>query len=441
LNGSYKIVPDSVSGEQTGWWSDSLSDENGDFSSPPTLTFNFTEDHSSIGFTIYFDDKTGEIPTNLTASAYDSTDTLIDETTIDNDAVKCVIELQVENYRKVIFQFNKSNPYRRIRVAEVAFGIIQDFDESNIKSASMLYEVSPTAEYLPSNELRLVIDNTDQKYNMGSPSSVYDFLQTGQPILSELGVGERKDDIEYVNTGIYYFTRSQAEDNSMTAEIVSNDRLFQLGKTICKIGTTGTWTVSDAVTAVIADSGVDIPVVMPAEIGARVIGKAIPSDATHREALRLIAQAGQSTCFINRDDELQFVEVTVGTPVDSLDNDNLSKYAQPFVSDRVNTVALTAYDEYAEIETVYTAQNLGTYETPQVFSFDNPLGTQATADWMLAMKQMRRTYDLYERGNPARELTDTVTVTDKFGNVADTVITSEQYEFDGTLSAISRGVN
>ena len=56
LDGSCAIMPDSVSGIQTGLWS-VASGADGTFTTNPSLTFSFTEDHSSVGFTVIFDDK------------------------------------------------------------------------------------------------------------------------------------------------------------------------------------------------------------------------------------------------------------------------------------------------------------------------------------------------------------------------------------------------
>ena len=60
-----------------------------------------------------------------------------------------------------------------------------------------------------------------------------------------MGIG-----LEYINMGKFYFAKAEAQDGSMTARITP-DRLYQLDKSICGISTTGTWTVADAVAAVI----------------------------------------------------------------------------------------------------------------------------------------------------------------------------------------------
>lgn len=425
LNGTCAILPDSISGIQTGYWSD-LSGADGTFTANPTLTFSFTGDHSSIGFTVLFD---WIYPKTMTLVVYDALDAEIDRVTVTVTNQKCIVDLPVEDYRKIVLTFSETQePYQRVRLSEVIFGIVQDFDKSNTTTATILYEVSPSSENLPTSELAITIDNTDYKYNLANPSGIYAYLQQGQPLYAELGVGG-----EYVNMGRFYFAKSEAQDGTMTAQITAYDRIYQLDKSICRIGTTGTWTVSAAVAAVIADSGLTITTSIPTAIGNLTINKCIPPNATHREALRLIAQAAMCSCYFDRDDVLIFKEIKSGTSADILNNDNMSVKAKITVSDRINTIELTVRDEYAETETIYTAADVGEGETAQVWSVDNPLGNQATADWLLQVAQMRTKYTLAERGNPAREIADTATIYDAYGGHADAVIIKEAFSYNGGL--------
>ncbi len=443
-DGSCAILPDDVSTIQTGWWSD-ISGADGSFAVAQTLTFAFTADHSSVGFTILFDDKANQYPPSMTVTAYDSSDTLIDTATITVTSVKQVVELPVENYRKVVLSFsNTQEEYQTVRISEVIFGIVQYFDSDNIKEASILYEISPTAENLPSNEFIITVDNSDHIYNIISPNSLYSYLQNGHHIDAELGVGSTKNSIEDVNMGRTYYTKVEADDDSMTAKITFNDRFYKLDNTNYNGGSVGTWTVSAAVAAVIADSGLDITTVIPADIGARIINKCIPKKTKHREAFRLIAQAGMSTCYFNRNDELEFIEVAVGASVDTLDFDNMSvvpKVSAPEESS-YNAVRLTVDDEYEEFESTYTASNVADGETVNRWEVSNPLvyDGAAVAAWLLAMKQGRINYDITaERGNPARELCDTATIYDAYNVNRDAVIIRQEFAYDGTLKCDAKG--
>ena len=288
---------------------------------------------------------------------------------------------------------------------------------------------------MPSRELTLNIDNHDRRYNMSSPDSLYAYLQQSQPLDVAISI-----DGEYVNMGRFYYAKAEARDRSMSATITAYDRFYQLDKSICRIGTTGTWTVAQAVAAVIADSGLAIPTSIPSAIGTRTINKCIPSNASHREALRLIAQAGMSTCYFDRAGVLTFIALAVGTSVDTLTLDNMPDVPEPLVSDRINAVEIIALNEYSGLESIYSASDIETGETVQKWTVYNALATgNDVAAWLLAMAQHRLTYDIQERGNPARELADTITIKDVDGNDHDVAVIKEEYAFDGALSARSRG--
>lgn len=437
LDGTRVGLPDSLADLQTGFWS-AVSDASGNFTVSPTLTFNFTSDHSSVGFTVLFD----QLPKTFTISAYNSGGTLLDNISVDCKSNIQIVQFPVSNYRKLTVSFASTKaPYQRVKLTEVIFGIAQNFDRDCITAGWVLYEISPTADNLPSNELTIKIDNSDKKYNMSNPNGLFSYLQQSQPLDVLLGVGSSKDRIEYVKMGRFYYANSEADNDAMTAQITAYDPFYQLDKSPCKIGVTGTWTVAAAVAAVIADSGLGIFTSIPSLIGNRTIKKCVPSNATHREALRLIAQAGMSTCYFSRDNILTFVELTAGTIADTLDNNNMSKPATPKVVDRVNTIKLTVKDEYAGTESVYTASNIVSGETAQVWSVDNPLVNDGAgvAAWLLAMAQKRLRFEPNERGNPARELCDTVIIRDAYGENKNAVIIREELNYNGALSAQSRG--
>lgn len=514
LDGTCYILPASVTGQQTGWWSD-ISGADGTFATDPTLIFNFASAHSSIGFTVFFDDKANWYPKTMTITAYDASNAVIDTETVTVTSVKQVIEMPATNYRKVILSFFETqSPYQSVRVAEVVFGIVQEFDKSNMTQGEVLYEVNPTSEALPTGQLTLNIDNSEKDYNMLSPNSLYSYLQQSQPLDVELGVGESKAGIEYVNAGRFYFAKSEASDNSMTATITAYDRIYQLDKTTYRKGTNSTDTVTNLINAVLTDAGIGLTASIPSAIGARVVGSCIPL-VSHREAIRMICQAARCVAYINRNDVLVLADLAVGTVVDALDNTNMVSYPQISVSDRINTAYISHYftgntsldtdvvgrasitisgtqtvwvgfdnpvsttpsatvssgtlnsatyylygawititasgtvtitiNGYSaqSFESIYTATNKTSTETEQAVKIQNPLITSTAmasdlATWVLAFS--RYTYTVNERGNPARELLDTATISDAYGVNGDAVIVTEQYIFDGTLSANTKAV-
>ena len=440
LDGSVDILPDDVSGTQTGWWSDMLSGADGAFAVPPTLEFSFPEDVSSIGFTLAFDAAAGQWASRIRVTTYQADGSVLTAATVDNDAPTAVIDLMSDGYRRVAFEFlATSEPFRRARVCEAVFGIVQRFDGRTLSKAELEYALSPTAEALPAAELTVTVDNLARRYNMVNPSGVYRYLQEGQGLTAKAVM-----DGAAVELGTLYFTSSEADDDGLTATITAHDKLYWLDGSTYRGGESGTWPLREAVAAVLADAGAELEVDIPEAIGSRTVGKCVPKDASHREALRLLAQAGRSTCYIRRDGVLAFTEFPWGEPVDERDGDNLTSLAGISVGERINTVELTVRDEYAGTEElVFTAEApRGAGEGPHVKSVTNPCAAegQLVADWLLGLYQRRLNYALPGMANPAVELGDTITVHDAFGGRADAVVCGVELDYDGGLLGTTKAL-
>ena len=243
--------------------------------------------------------------------------------------------------------------------------------------------------------------------------------------------------------GRFYFDTSKSNDNSMTAQITGYDRLYFLDNIECNIGTTGTWTVLEAVEAVINVSKLPITYEIPENIGNRNINKWIPQNTSVREALRLIAQAAMSVCYINRLDVLVFKEPGLGEYTDSLDNDRMSQYPEVTDTGLINSVEITSRNEYEEgsEEIKYTASNIQPDEDEKILSINNPLvNSQEVAQWLLKMSAYRIEYDISERGNPEREVQDIINIHDVYGENKNAVVLTQQFEASIGLSGKVKAV-
>lgn len=442
-DGSQPIAPDDgdIDGSiQTGWWS-VASNENGQFVTDPWLEITLGSKHNGVGFTVIFDEKTNQYPAKMTVTSFDEIG-VIDIVTIDVTSARQEVFMPIwEGYNRVRLSFPKTaKPYQTVRVAEVIFGIIRTYDKNNIKQASIVNEVSPIANNLPSNELRLTIDNSNREYDLISPNSIYAYLEQNQHIDVEIGISDDRDNIEYIPMGRFFYSYSEAEDNSMTATITAHDLFYKLDDSVCRIGTTGTWDVSVAVAAVLADSGLSITAEIPAAAGTITINKCIPSRATHREALRLIAQAARCTCYFNREGKLKFIPIELGEAVDTIDFDKVTAPPKITISEYYDNIWIDAYNEYTGGTSNFVAGDSLLYP----LNIENPLvGDGSTGDgtaaWILGQVGHRINYEMYERGNPALEIGDTVTVYDDFGENKDAVIIEQEFNYNGTLNCKLKG--
>ena len=444
LNQEYKPIPKNHTAKQTGWIGSYISGADCTFASSPYLEFGFTEPHSSIGFTLHFEHITGQHPTRILTQTFDENGNVVSQLETENHTTHCIINLLSPDYTRVRFTFlATSRPYSRVRLAEVLFGIIETFEADDIVSASLEYSVDPVADSLPSRQTIFRINNSDQRFNLINPNGIYAYLQQPQAFNVALGIGESKETIEYVSMGEFFFATASAEDASLTAEITAYDWFYWLDKGKFVNTATGTWTLGEAVTAILSNAGIECEVVMTEEASATPLTKTT-DEMTNRDALRLAVQAACCTAYFNREGQLVILDLTQSDPVDELDSDNMTTPPRVTIESAVNTVQLTVHDAVNNTDAVYTASNIIRDEMAQIKAVSNNMVAasmgQAVADWLLRSCQGRITYATAERGNPSVLLTDTVKIYDYFKVNRNTVVTRQVFTYDGGLSAESEAI-
>lgn len=434
LDGTY-ILPqkDLVPYEQTGWWSEKISNENGVFEEHPILIFEWDSPQSSVGFTLFFDDVANQYPTSFQVTAYDENELIIKRAIVENNSVKCEVNVPIENYRRVEFEMlQTSEPNRRVRLTEVIFGVIQRFNTSNVVSASVDYEFSPISESLPTSEFTLTIDNADASWNMANPKGVYAYLQQTQPLDVYFQING-----ESVFMGRYFFAKASAEDDSMTAKITAYDKVYWLDSIKYRGGEDGTWTFEQAISTIISSSGLGLTYTMSDELAGREVMRSLPKECSCREAICHLAIAARCSVLLDRNANLVFFDPLIeARAVDSLDYDVMATMPKITVGEKINAVELTVKNEYTEKETVWSATDSSSDEIPQVSEHSNPVSADgtSTAEWLLEMLKRRISYAVSERGNPAREIGDSVIIYDAYGGARKAVVTKQSFNFDGGLS-------
>lgn len=426
-DGTWGVMPD---GMEAPWWSTALSDGDGAFDQPPTLTMTLSSLASSVGFSLTFDEPAGCWPSMVRITAYKDTKQL-DRRTFTVTGPLLTADMPVDGYNKVVVEFlSTPAPYRRIKLYAFLFGIIQRFDRGTVVTATLSTGCSAACESIPSAELTFTFDNRARRYNLINPKGIYKFLQDGQVI--ETGVSI---DGERVPTGEYYFTKSEAQDGAMSAKITANDRVYAWDREKYNAGSTGTWTLGTALRAVL---GASTAFSFGPGLEARSVGKAIPVGTSKREAVRLLCQAARCTCWVDRQGVVVCRNLAIAdTGVDTLTEDNMYTMDGVAVSERVDSVSLEVRDEFAGTDMTYTA---GT--GVNVKSVQNPcvVDGQAVADWLLGIFRQRLSYDVKNRGNPAVLAGDTITIYNAYQEPGRAVTISQQLSYNGGLTAQTKAL-
>lgn len=430
LDGSFSILPDDTSGEDLGVWSE-MSNAAGGFFAPPVLRLDLSAPASSAGFEITCDGLPGDWPDTVQIAALDGNG----QTTASGifpvtDAVQ-TIPLSADDYSAVEITFpGTADAYRRVRVLRFLFGIREHLTAADIVSARWIYGASADCSTFPAAELSFNFNNLGKRYNPVNPAGIYKYLQEGQTIRTALFIGG-----ERVEMGSFYFRRAEASDNALTATITANDATWWMDGETFTGETTGSWTVADALTAIL---GGDFPVEISADVAALSLRKYIAEDTPVREAVRQIAQAVRCACWINRSGTLVFRDLSAaGQSVDALTPDRMPSMDGITISDRVGQVIVKSKSPYGGTTSTYISGD----GTPIVALTDNPLiNATATADWLYSFYQRRTRYRVQNRGNPALEIGDIVTISNAYGEAGDAVITGAELTYDGGLSAVTQAV-
>ena len=182
LNGTYELMPEIKNLDNMCWWSNKMSNENGEFETPLVMEINFTETHSSMGITLIFS-QAGDYCNNLNLKYYDINNNLISNENFTPDNYKFVCNNIVENYAKIVITFySTNNPYRYLKLYKILYGAEIIFEGENLMSASILEEVDLLSSEVSINTLDFTVYSADDKFNIINPKGFYRLLQQRQKL-------------------------------------------------------------------------------------------------------------------------------------------------------------------------------------------------------------------------------------------------------------------
>ena len=157
LDGNYKLVEN----EPTAFWSAEMSGDDCSFENPPVITIDFDQQYSSVGLTLIFDSASGDYCNSVNIKWYQG-DTQKANTDFSPNAATFFCQQRVESYNKVVITLNSTNlPGRRAKLEQIVFGIFRYFGMSELRSASIVNEMSLIATELPISTMKWTLDSKD----------------------------------------------------------------------------------------------------------------------------------------------------------------------------------------------------------------------------------------------------------------------------------------
>ena len=289
LNGSH-VFPVSGNTYNVGWESESLSDENGNISE--YIEYVFANPHDSYGVQIRFPDY---CPADTFKISYYNGSTIIGTRTVTGNVDTMYRNYDVRlGWNKVRLTFEKINPQQRARIWYIVFGINDTYGEDMLISVSANRTTDLTGDYDDSGEFSFQFFN-DGRFDINSTSEFPINFQEGLKVIIYV---KKRGSNNYVPFGNYYSESTNVADNGKTITISGYDELYQLGDTTFRNGIVHIEgrSLYDWAAEVAEDAGIELKIDNAFK---NIISTGYITEVPHREALRLIAEAGTGILVID----------------------------------------------------------------------------------------------------------------------------------------------
>ena len=211
--------------EQT-YISSFMSDKNCLFTDKACITLTSSVYLTTLGLTMVFDSIDKNYAKRLNVKAYrDNTLIMNKDYTLNNYKERLIFadnDELVRWNRIEIYFIESSLPYRRIRVNQLLFGIMEIYTDENIISAESKEKTTMINSELPTHTFKFTIDNMNKLFNPDNPEGWYRYILQQQPISYEWGYQLDDGTIEWILGGNMLLTGSvDVGENQVTFSTTS----------------------------------------------------------------------------------------------------------------------------------------------------------------------------------------------------------------------------
>ena len=155
MDGGFTNSPEQLEG--MGYVSDSISGPDGLFAVSPAITFSFSQNYSSVGITLQFNDHTEDRCSRINIKWYRDEELLKDQD-YEPDSYDYFCYGVVDYYNKVVITFlETSKPYRNVFLTHIIWGLIRVFKDDEIEDINCLMELNPISEEVSINTMDYTI--------------------------------------------------------------------------------------------------------------------------------------------------------------------------------------------------------------------------------------------------------------------------------------------
>lgn len=323
----YRLMPETEHEAllyQVGWWGRQLAGPDGSFTAPyPTLTVTHAA-RSAHTLRLVGDSARQEWPVDFVIELYGPNDMLLhQEVVTGNTQIDWSRQLPnpVPNVAKQVAIITKwSHPGRQVKIAEFFTSIQQTYEGDGLIALQLIEERETSTGGIPvgsisSNELALQLVNDGRFDPDNTDSPLHGLLTPNRRVRAWLGA-EVNGGIEWVPLGTFWTTEWETSSATPDALARARDRLERLRNTDYRTSTVQqNVSAAQLIEAILLDAGLAAThwVIEP-ELQNIVFPWAWFPVMTHREALRLVAEAALAIVYCDRDGRIRIGASPVSLP-------------------------------------------------------------------------------------------------------------------------------
>ena len=441
LDGSFSFPDSTVANNgEVGYISNELSNASRQYSVNPTITILFTGNHSSAGLSVEFDEVNNEYAEDFIIRTYNSSNVLLNTVTVTANTKALYTYIgNLNNYRKVEVEIQKwSKVDRRARVLEIDFGVIQVYTDDSLIRMSLVEDMDLITGTLPSPEFKFTVDNSAKLFNILNPTGFYAYLQERQPITAQLGVDIGGGFFEWVPLGEFLLLEWVSDEGTLTASFTARTNLDLMANFDYERLTTNSQSLYNLAVSLFTTCGITNYSIDTALQS--ITTNSMAKKTTCRNALQMVAIAGEANIFVSRDNTITLKQLTLGTADDRIDFDNTYQEPEITLDPIVKQVDVTYWTDLSTsaVSTVLSSATVGEVLKLENNTFiNNATRGTAVANWILAQKGNRAKYRINWRGNPAQELADVIDIENAYTTDKKGYITKNDIRYEGFLSSVT----
>lgn len=326
LNGKKRLMPNNKITGQFGFCCERLSDADGSYGEPIELVCTYTTSITTVGRTLIFDSNYDSVPKDFDLIYTRQGSEVARETVRDNTAYLVTSAVGVDGYDKMILRiYATSKPYRRVHMPEDIPGVYFSYGENEVVSMNVNFSIDLFMRDIITGEVDFQIENAKKTLDILNPEGFEQYLRRRQPVEINLIMVFPDGSTERVPVGRLSLTDWKSLKGALTASFTARDSTDVLTQDEYVKGTIPTTPVSlrEYAEEVFKDAGIE-SYTIDTQFTNIYTSAPLPI-GTHKELLRLIAQAGQ------------------GIVLPTVDGGIHLKYASPLLP-ATNTVSNAAFE-------------------------------------------------------------------------------------------------